>query len=443
MPGAETRIDALILAVGPSAQTRIAGLTAKERAVRVARRVGAARILVVEDSAAGGRAEGWRDGRTSPLLVIRADQLVHTPLVAPLVEAVLPGDGIVAAVVPEHALVQDLTTGAYAGALLATGTHAEAVLAAIVGGDTELSSFVEGATKLPHGAIARAPIRTPEQRRAAHRLLYQILIKPQDNAITRYLYRPVSFPLTRLLVWTPITPNQISYLVAILVAIGLYFTAQASHASATFGTAIVLIASYVDCCDGEVARVKLLASKFGAWVDTVVDELSSVGYTVALGWHCHLVYGPKFFGALPFDPWLLGIWIAIPAFAVSIYCIYYNIIVAVGSANSQDYVGSFEAAPGKNAGSVKLVPAAARAIVTKRELPGWVHWLATYAPYVVRRDFIAWGAVVLAAVHWTHGAFITFVLGAVVTGAIVTTDHIKLRSLRRAIIRRGLVVEAP
>jgi len=81
--------------------------------------------------------------------------------------------------------------------------------------------------------------------------------------------------------------------------------------------------------------------------------------------------------------------------------------------------------------------------VTTRSLPGWLQWLATYAPYVVRRDFISWGAVILAALHWTHGAFITLVLGAAVTGAIVAIDHIKLRSLRRAIISRGLVIEAP
>ena len=73
-----------------------------------------------------------------------------------------------------------------------------------------------------------------------------------------------------------------------LVAIGCWFTANASNTNALIGTVIVLAASYVDCCDGEVARVKLLSSRFGAWIDTIVDELSSVGYMAALGWHCHL-----------------------------------------------------------------------------------------------------------------------------------------------------------
>jgi hypothetical protein len=182
----------------------------------------------------------------------------------------------------------------------------------------------------------------------------------------------------------------------------------------------------------------LLSSRFGAWVDTIVDELSSVGYMAALGWHCHLMYGDA-----GFDPWLEATVIASAVFVWVIYCIYYNIIVAVGSANSQDYVGSFDVAPGRDASSVKLVPAAAKAIVTKRELPPWLEWLATYAPYAVRRDFISWGTVVLAALHMGRFTFIGLAAGGCVTGVIVTIDHVKLRSLRRSIVRRGLVLEAP
>jgi phosphatidylglycerophosphate synthase len=426
-------LDAIVLAADQLANVRIAGLTAKERAIRVAKRVGAERVLVLDHAA---DVMAWRAGRTHPVLVIRADQLVHTQLVAPLVAAMPSGDGIVAAVVPEDPPVQDLTPGSLAGAWIASGRCVDVVLAAIVAGDTELTSL--STTKVPHGKIARAPIGTSSELRAAHRLLYQILVKPQDNAITRYLYRPVSFPLTRLLVWTPITPNQISYLVAIMVAIGCWFAASLSTTNVLIGTVILLAASYVDCCDGEVARVKLLSSRFGAWVDTVVDELSSVGYMAAMGWHCHLMYGNA-----GFDPWLEATVIASAVFVWVIYCIYYNIIVAVGSANSQDYVGSFEVAPGRDASSVKLVPAAPKAIVTKRELPPWLQWLATYAPYAIRRDFISWGTVVLAALHMGRFTFIGLAAGGCVTGVIVTIDHVKLRSLRRSIVRRGLVVEAP
>jgi hypothetical protein len=341
-------------------------------------------------------------------------------------------------------VVGDLTS--YAGAFVAAGSAAtKTSLDSLARGATDsaiVASF-GAVTPIVHGAIACAPIATRDQRRAAHRLLYEILVKPQDNALTRYLYRPVSFLLTRLLVWTPITPNQISYVVAALVAIGCWLTAHASDHFVLAGTIVVLAASYVDCCDGEVARVKLLSSRFGAWIDTVVDELSSVGYMVALGWHCHLAFGPSYLGELPFDPWKALIALGLVTYGASIYCIYYNIIVAVGSANSQDYVGRFEVAPGKQPSSVRLVPAAPQAIPTTRELPPWLAWLAMYAPYVVRRDFLSWAAVGFAAAGLTQVLFVGLVVGGVVTLVILVIDHARLRSLRRSCARQGLVVESP
>lgn len=434
-------LDAIVLAADPLSRVRIAGLAVRERAVRVARRVGASRVHVVESDASRAELVAWRGSATSPLLVIRADQLVHTPLVQPIVAI---GNNAIA-VAPEHPPVDDLTAGEYAGAFVVGGEAAAQVIAGLARGETDVAIVAKlaDAHRVPHGEIARAPIATPAQRRAATRLLYRILIKPQDNAITRYLYRPVSMPLTKLLVWTPITPNQISYFVAALVAFGIWVTAHRDVELALLGSVIVLVASYIDCCDGEVARVKLLSSRFGAWVDTIVDELSSVGYMIALGWHCHLYFGPRYLGNLGFDPWLAGIAIGSVTYVWCIYCIYYNIIVAVGSANSQDYVGRFEVVPGKQPNSVRLAPAATKAIATKEPLPQPLEFLATYLPYIVRRDFISWASVAFAALHVTHVGFATLVLGGVISFVILSIDHVKLRSLRRSVVRRGMLLEAP
>jgi len=431
-------LDAIVLATDPLSRVRIAGPTAMERAVRVAKRVGASRVHVVESDAA--RAQ-LGDVHADRLLVIRADQLVHTPLVQPILAA---GANAVA-VVPAQPPVNDLTPGHYAGAFVVEGDDAKRVIAELARGDSDeaIVARISSAQHVPHGAVARAPIATKQQRRAATQLLYKILIKPQDNAITRYLYRPVSMPLTKLLVWTPITPNQISYFVAVLVAFGIWLTAHRDIELTLLGSVVVLVASYIDCCDGEVARLKLLSSRFGAWVDTIVDELSSVGYMIALGWHCHLYFGPRYFGNVGFDPWLAGMAVGAITYAWCIYCIYYNIIVAVGSANSQDYVGRFEVVPGKQPNSVRLVPAAVKAISTKQPLPQPLEFLATYMPYIVRRDFISWAAVGFATFHVTHIGFGTLVLGGLISFVILTIDHVKLRSLRRSVVRRGMLLEAP
>ncbi len=434
-------LDAIVLSDARS-RVAIAGLSAGERAVRVARRVGATRVFVVDPAGEVPRPAGsrgalaaWRAARTCPVLVIRADQLVHPPLVAPLVAAP-PADGIAIAVGPDDG---------YAGALLATGGGAAQVVEALVRGDSDAAIAATATVRTRHGDIARHAIATPDERRAAHRMLYRILIKPQDNAITRRLYRPISLPLTRLLVWTPITPNQISYAVAVLVMIGCWLTAHASMHLVALGTAIVLAASYLDCCDGEIARVKLMSSRFGAWIDTIIDELSTLGYMAALGWHCHLAFGRGFFVQLGIDlgtdPWIAAIALGVVTYGWSMYCIYYNIIVGVGSANSQDYAGSFEVVPGGQPNSVRLRPAAGKAIVPTRELPEWLAAIVTYAPYLIRRDFISWFALVFVLLHWTHVLFAGFVLGGVGTCVIVTLDHVKLRRLRGSIVRRGQILE--
>jgi hypothetical protein len=181
----------------------------------------------------------------------------------------------------------------------------------------------------------------------------------------------------------------------------------------------------------------------GAWLDTIIDEISSVAYMVALGWHCHLYYGPHdfygFTGDLGFDPWNAATWLGLVTYLVVIYCVYYNIIVVVGSANSQDYVGKFEVVPGDEPNTVRFRPAATKAIATD-DLPPVLRFVATYLPYIVRRDFIAWGTVVLAIAHLTQVSFAIQVIGGIVTSVIVSVDHVRLIRQRRAIARAGQVI---
>jgi phosphatidylglycerophosphate synthase len=422
-------VDAVVLADSDLARVRIAGLAVRDRAARIASRLGARRVLVVE----GDRDEiaRWRAGHDDPLLVIRADQLVHTPLVAPLVEALDTGrvSGLAIAVGPD---------GAYAGAFVASGAAASAAADALARGEPDTQVAAAAQTRIPHGEIARHPIATAADRAGAHRLLWRILIKPQDNVITRYLFRPVSLRLSKVLVWTPITATQVSCFVALLVAIGCWLTTYPSTNKMIAGALIILGSSYFDCCDGEIARVKLQASRTGAWIDTIVDELSSIAYMLAIGWHCHLMFGRDYLGDLGFDPWLVAMAIGAITYAFMLFGVYYNIIVAVGSANSQDYISRFRIVPGSAPRSVRLVAVPA---ATARELPRWLTPIVAFLPNVVRRDFIVWLAAALALLRVPQISFGIHVLGGVVSSIVIGIDHVHLRRVRGSVRRAGQILE--
>ena len=53
---------------------------------------------------------------------------------------------------------------------------------------------------------------------------------------------------------------------------------------------VIQIASIVDGCDGEIARVKLLQSPQGAWLDTVLDRYSDLAIGLAITFAASQMY---------------------------------------------------------------------------------------------------------------------------------------------------------
>ena len=99
--------DAVVLATAPSANDKLLGITLAERGRRVALKSGARRVFVVDSEAAVDGLVAWdRERGDAALLVLRAgDQLVHFPLIKPLLEGL-----------NERRIAVD-PTGEYAGAL--------------------------------------------------------------------------------------------------------------------------------------------------------------------------------------------------------------------------------------------------------------------------------------------------------------------------------------
>jgi phosphatidylglycerophosphate synthase len=100
-----------------------------------------------------------------------------------------------------------------------------------------------------------------------------------DRSITRFISRQ----LTRQIIKTPLTPNMIT-LINCMVGLG----AAACFLSGNYGmgltgAGLLLLSTWIDCTDGEVARLKFMESPFGKQMDIVCDNLVHMAVFFSMG----------------------------------------------------------------------------------------------------------------------------------------------------------------
>ena len=116
-------------------------------------------------------------------------------------------------------------------------------------------------------------------------LLASLSSKSSDGWVSRRLNRPISSGfLTPLLLrsYPSVTPNQVSvvsFFVA-LVSAACFFAGKALA-----GAVLLQVSSILDGCDGEVARLKLLQSKMGDYLDAVLDRYADSAMLAGIGFY--------------------------------------------------------------------------------------------------------------------------------------------------------------
>jgi len=121
--------------------------------------------------------------------------------------------------------------------------------------------------------------------RRAEQVLLDRLPKSTDGPIARHLNRPLSKRISRRLVRSSITPNQISMFCFGVSALAAGLFAMGGHLLLALGAVLAQFSSVIDGCDGEVARLKLRESSFGGWFDAVLDRYADAILLFGLTWH--------------------------------------------------------------------------------------------------------------------------------------------------------------
>jgi phosphatidylglycerophosphate synthase len=139
----------------------------------------------------------------------------------------------------------------------------------------------------------RSATRTQEERSrfvaqpsdiiASEKVLLRHTGKSQDGIVSKFLNRPISRVITRLLLKLPITPNAWTILTFALAPVAFVFLVRGDYTGFLAGTAVFQLINILDGCDGEIARAKYLDSERGRRLDAFCDFLANLIFVLCLG----------------------------------------------------------------------------------------------------------------------------------------------------------------
>ena len=107
--------------------------------------------------------------------------------------------------------------------------------------------------------------------------IYRRSKKRRDNFWTEWISRPPAAVLVWLLASTRVTPNQVSFAAITIAAAGCaVLVGWPGWTGLVVGGLTLQLAYIVDCVDGQLARLKNLASPVGALLDFLLDEVKAL-----------------------------------------------------------------------------------------------------------------------------------------------------------------------
>ena len=146
---------------------------------------------------------------------------------------------------------------------------------------------------LKTGFWARVSTRR-EAKRATWKMLWQLQWRP-GGIIAKYLNRPVSIPLSYLLMDTPVTPNITTFVAFVVGAMGIVALFMGEYWNVVLAGVLLQANSVLDGIDGELARIRLKTSDFGAYFDSVCDEILNAALFIGIGYDLSRTTGVPYY----------------------------------------------------------------------------------------------------------------------------------------------------
>lgn len=119
--------------------------------------------------------------------------------------------------------------------------------------------------------------------------LWDTLRRNETDGYLARFDRAVSIAISRSLIGTPVTPNMMTTASMLIGIAGALMLISTSYAVCVAGALLGWFSAILDGCDGEIARVKLLSSEWGAKYDLAADHIVNVLTFIAIPIHVYRV----------------------------------------------------------------------------------------------------------------------------------------------------------
>jgi len=110
----------------------------------------------------------------------------------------------------------------------------------------------------------------------AEEALWNSLVSSSDGVVDRYFNRPLGRYLSKILIHTPVTPNQVTVVSMLAGVAGAYYFALGNYTAGIIGALLLQLSALIDCVDGDIARIAFKESALGKWLDIALDQVVHV-----------------------------------------------------------------------------------------------------------------------------------------------------------------------
>ncbi len=273
----------MVLATTPGAETVVAGLPLAVRAVLALREAGYEDVgLIVPDRPRWATEPLARRGASVRWVAPPSAGGPHPPGHGNATILFLAGDVLVDAAA--LAMLRDASpgpvctaTGQVVGEVRSDG-HAVSDLARA---GSSMRWPGPGTRILAGLAVPLAEAGSP--RRLERALLDHLADRASNDSYLAALFdRPMSRPLTRLLLRAPLAPSHVTLLGVVIGLLGAAGLATVSYWGRLSGVLLLIVSLALDCVDGDLARARLAQNPTGARLDLIGDYLVNLAVFAGL-----------------------------------------------------------------------------------------------------------------------------------------------------------------